>query len=383
MKIDSQLQRIDQSTVNNAQDFALLPRIEADNKQWVLEEWIHKANTRKRTSWVHSYGFVLIEMRENTPTSNILWFCKICDSHDKYKPYILTSTTPLADHLTKHHDKKPPNDDDASSSSSSVPSSLTSSVNTIVDVFGRVAKRARETTISVTIGAFETFKQKVIKWIVVENVALSAVESDLFRDLFISTTIQSFLPKSGDTIRRWIIEDLNEKKKLVKKHIHDHSQGQIHLSFDLWTSPNHKSLLGVVFHYMDDSYTIQTRLVALKRLPGRHGGVNLGQALIQIINDYDIADRIGCFVTDNADTNDKATEYVLRLLRPDLPSEAHIYRRIRCWGHVMNLAAKAFLFGKDPRVFEVESELNSTARSRGRRIGCLEEKGSYWEATQL
>jgi hypothetical protein len=31
-------------------------------------------------------------------------------------------------------------------------------------------------------------------------------------------------------------------------------------------------------------------------------------------------------------------------------------RRVRCLGHIINLAAKAFLFGKDADAFEEESE---------------------------
>jgi hypothetical protein len=34
-------------------------------------------------------------------------------------------------------------------------------------------------------------------------------------------------------------------------------------------------------------------------------------------------------------------------------------RRMRCYGHTLNLVARAFLFGKDAESFELESDINS------------------------
>jgi hypothetical protein len=49
---------------------------------------------------------------------------------------------------------------------------------------------------------------------------------------------------------------------------------------------------------------------------------------------------------DNASTNDVCVDLVLRKLYPGMNAKQRRRRRLRCLGHVINLAAQAFLFGK-------------------------------------
>ena len=57
---------------------------------------------------------------------------------------------------------------------------------------------------------------------------------------------------------------------------------------------------------------------------------------------------------DNISSNDVCVRKILTKLQPNLDPEKC---RLRCFGHIVNLAAKAFLFGKDPESFEVEADL--------------------------
>jgi hypothetical protein len=92
--------------------------------------------------------------------------------------------------------------------------------------------------------------------------------------------------------------------------------------------------------------------LGIRQLKGPHTGENQAEIIIEIIKDYEIEDRVGYFVTDNASNNDTAVDAVLRSLCPHLTSAQRVARRLRCLGHVINLAAKAFLYGKDFDVFE-------------------------------
>lgn len=64
--------------------------------------------------------------------------------------------------------------------------------------------------------------------------------------------------------------------------------------------------------------------------------------------------KLGVFIADNAESNDVAIPSVLRQLRPDLKDFDS--RRSRCIRHVINLAAKAFIFGQDVKAFEADGE---------------------------
>ena len=57
---------------------------------------------------------------------------------------------------------------------------------------------------------------------------------------------------------------------------------------------------------------------------------------------------------DNISSNDVCVRKILTKLQPNLDLEKY---RLCCFGHIVNLAAKAFLFRKDPESFEVEADL--------------------------
>jgi len=92
-------------------------------------------------------------------------------------------------------------------------------------------------------------------------------------------------------------------------------------------------------------------LKGLKRVQGAHSGENIARAVLQVIREFSIADKVGYFQADNAGNNDTCVQAILDVISPSTPA---IYQRLRCFGHVINLSAKAFLFGEDPDAFELE-----------------------------
>lgn len=66
--------------------------------------------------------------------------------------------------------------------------------------------------------------------------------------------------------------------------------------------------------------------------------------------------KIGYFVTGNATNNDTAVDSILRDLMPKLTAKQRKARRLRCLGHVINLSAKAFLYGNKVDEFIVSAD---------------------------
>lgn len=158
---------------------------------------------------------------------------------------------------------------------------------------------------------------------------------------------EQLLPKSDTTMMRWLIEAFTENLAAVKKQLHG-AISKIHLSADLWTSPNQKGLLAVVTHFVDRDYQLRTRLIALRILNGRHTGENIQHHLHQVITDFDLRDSLGWLTFDNDETDDKATRLLFRPLFSLGHNEAdgmRNERRCRCWGYIINLIVKALLAG--------------------------------------
>ncbi|KAK4907172.1 hypothetical protein LTR49_023780 [Elasticomyces elasticus] len=83
------------------------------------------------------------------------------------------------------------------------------------------------------------FKRLLVCWMVYCFIAFRMVENVYFRELltFCNAGLGKPLPKASATIRLWIMAEYKKQKILVKNQLHD-AISNIHLSFDLWTSPN-------------------------------------------------------------------------------------------------------------------------------------------------
>ena len=78
-------------------------------------------------------------------------------------------------------------------------------------------------------------------------------------------------------------------------------------------------------------------------LRGAHSGENMAESVIAVIEEYEITNILGYFILDNVSSNDTCVREILKKLRPDLnPQKCHLH----CFGHIVNLAAKAFYLVK-------------------------------------
>ena len=79
---------------------------------------------------------------------------------------------------------------------------------------------------------------------------------------------------------------------------------KIHLSVDIWTSPNKHLLLGVTGDFIDciEEKHLKT-LLGLRPVAG-HSGDDQFDVLLPLLQDYDIVRKLGAIVGDNSGTND-------------------------------------------------------------------------------
>jgi hypothetical protein len=117
------------------------------------------------------------------------------------------------------------------------------------------------------------------------------------------------------------------------------------------------AMIAIIAHYVSSTGEAKDCLLGLRRVLGTHSGENIARLVTAVIEeDYQLTDRIGYFMLDNITSNDICVREILAKLRPNLDYKN---RRLRCFGHIINLAVKAFLFGKDPEAFEIEADIYS------------------------
>ncbi|KJZ79535.1 hypothetical protein HIM_01004 [Hirsutella minnesotensis 3608] len=194
------------------------------------------------------------------------------------------------------------------------------------------------------------FEEALIAFFVVCQIALRLVADELFVGFLriVYPSIDKLLPGCGNTLRALVLEAFNKRKEHLKE-VLARSVSKIHFSFDLWTSPNHLALLGVVAHFIDEFGQNQS-------LHGSHSGENQAEVIKEVIQEYNLQNRIGYFVTDNASNNNTAIDSLIARFLPHLTPKQRLGRRLRCLGHVINLSAKAFLYGTEFDAFEKNAE---------------------------
>jgi len=110
-------------------------------------------------------------------------------------------------------------------------------------------------------------------------------------------------------------------------------------------------MLAVVGHFVLHTSKAKSCLLSLRHVEGAHSGENMAQSVIVVIEEYEIKDLLGYFVLNNVSSNDTCVREILKQLRPELNLKE---RRLWCFSHIVNLAAKAFLFGEEAEAFEFE-----------------------------
>jgi hypothetical protein len=144
-----------------------------------------------------------------------------------------------------------------------------------------------------------------IKFLTACHLPLRLVECPEFRDLlnYINDDIDTWLPTSHTTITQWVLRQFSSMKEQMKSRLHS-ALTDIHISCDLWTSPNSLPILGLVSHYIAQDGQLESATLALVEMEGEHSGENLAKYLQEVVADWGISSKLGYIQMDNATNND-------------------------------------------------------------------------------
>ena len=73
-------------------------------------------------------------------------------------------------------------------------------------------------------------------------------------------------------------------KEQIKLRLYS-ARTDIHISCDLWTSPNCLPILGFVSHYISEDGQLESATLALVDVEGEHSGENLARYLQEVVED--------------------------------------------------------------------------------------------------
>ena len=295
--------------------------------KWLSIASIRKKDnkTRKDASDIWKHGIAVVRATQKQR----LYYCYHCECQGSQQQwYTLDGTSTVKKHLLKQHD--------ISASSDEPPEQDSPQPEANQTVFEKL-----------TTDRYDAFKTAIVRWIVYCNIAFKMLENQYFRDV-VSLLHKGFallLPAASATIRNWVKEEYDKQKDHLIEELAA-AISQVHLSFDIWTSPNRYSIISIFANFISEEGQRRRQLLAFRRIYGAHDGANIAAALLEVINEYGIAQKIGYFMSDNAKSNDTAIAAAMQQLYPSLSIKQQQGRRLRCMGHIINLCARALLLGK-------------------------------------
>jgi hypothetical protein len=97
----------------------------------------------------------------------------------------------------------------------------------------------------------DSFRYYLTRWIVKHHIPFSVVEDTNFQIMLklLNGSVQDYLIKSRDTVRDWVKDEFIEAKRMVQE-VLTKAISKIHISCDLWTSPNGYALCGIAAHFV-------------------------------------------------------------------------------------------------------------------------------------
>lgn len=296
--------------------------------------------------------------------------CKHCRKAYKYS----AGTKNMKDHLRKEHKWDP-----AASGVAQRRQYDGSSVDAAI-LRGADINRAREEQRKMdllTIGVDKTTLEYLyIQWIVECDLPFHMVTHKAFRAMleYISPPANQLLPSSGNTVKAHAFQLFAEGKQRLR-HILATAISDIHITCDMWTSPNYLGILGVVGHYTSEKLERQAVTLALIEIEGEHSGENQAVTVLKVLKDFRITDKLGYFIMDNAYSNDTLVRVVADALKDEGVYYNYHERRLRCNGHVINLAVQSFLFGKAVDDYDTPETMTATVTdiqlNKWRKLGPL------------
>jgi len=275
------------------------------------------------------------------------WQCNRCTDRLAPRTFAATSTRNGIDHLRRCHEIGP----EGHIISGPLPSQLT-----IQSAFGGIAPK-------IDFNA-DVFYSMLIHWIATASIPFSVCNQPAFRTLLAYLgacqpnlhVITKVIPKSGHTLRRWLDEFYATMFRMVKQSVQS-AICRIHFSFDLWSGPNIRAYMAIVAHWVDPEFKLHAVLLDLHRFVGPHTGKNQAAYFWSTIQKYGIENQVGKFNIDNATNNDTALQEIAHIMRlHNIPPIHPVHDRLRCFGHVINLVVKGFLWGDNIASIESQEE---------------------------
>ena len=114
---------------------------------------------------------------------------------------------------------------------------------------------------------------------------------------------------------------------------------------------NNSLYIDIIAYFLDAKKELHIIVFSVWNIHGNHGGKNQAKAIIPVINKYALKEKLGYFITNKAFSNNICIATITDLIWPNFDLRE---RRLWYMEHIINLIAKAFIFGNKSKTFKAD-----------------------------
>ncbi|KAK2751527.1 transposase-like protein [Colletotrichum kahawae] len=193
-----------------------------NNKAYVQESELWRKGVRERTSWIGSHG--------------CCWACRYCDLKGKQIILDIKATSSASEHLKKNHARE--------IEASPVGSEGSERPDDVL------YKRQRLDFTGLTKDHTKSVQKAAICLIIDTNLPFTIYENPAFQSMISGISVKlETLPWSATLIVSELDGIWKHQKEVIQQELL-HADSEIHLAFDLWTSPGRQAIMGVTAHFI-------------------------------------------------------------------------------------------------------------------------------------
>ncbi|KAK2641841.1 hypothetical protein Ddye_023604 [Dipteronia dyeriana] len=138
--------------------------------------------------------------------------------------------------------------------------------------------------------------------VILHEYPLSMVEHLGFHR-FMGTAQPLFKIPSRNTLKSDILQIYDYERAKLKSLL-EKNKGRIALTTDMWTSHNQrKGFMAITAHFVDDSWTLQSRIIRFIYVPCPHTYEMLADVMMECLHDWIIEHKLSTLTVDNCSTN--------------------------------------------------------------------------------